>query len=380
MILQSSRIWVKNTWLNAQIVIEGEKITAVLPKDSKKADVDYGSLRLVPGFIDIHTHGAYGFDTNDANPEGLRNWARNIGKEGVTAFLPTTITQSEEVLIRALSNVAAVLESGYEGAQIIGVHLEGPYLDRKYKGAQPENFCVPPDIEQFERYLAASGRRIRIVTAACEHDEDFAFTKYCAAQGIVVSQGHSGATFEEAALAIANGAKSMTHVHNGMPPYHHRNPSLVGAAYAFRDVYGEMICDGMHVAPEVMRVFFAAKGETHGIMITDSLLLKGLAPGAEGVFGGNPIVMGDNGCAYLKGTDTLAGSTLSVNEGLKVLTETACVPWQTAINACTINPARLLRIDDKKGSITAGMDADIVVLRDDYSVAETFARGVRQIY
>ena len=378
MIIQSRRVWAAGMWLAAQIVTEGDKILKIQPIDKEKPDQDYGSDRIVPGFIDIHTHGAYGFDTNDAEPEGLRRWAGRLPSEGVTAFLPTTITQSEEVLTAALQNVAAVAEEGYEGAEILGVHLEGPYLDQKYKGAQPEQYCVLPDVEQFARYRAASGDRIRIITMACEHDADFALTRYCAANGIVVSQGHSGASFDEACLAVANGARSMTHVHNGMPPYHHREPSLVGAAYRLAQCYSEIICDGNHVTAAALYNFFAAKGADHGIMITDSLLLKGLAAGSTGIFGGNPIEMGANGSAYLTGTNTLAGSTLSMDRGLSFLTQVAQVPWDAAINACTINPARLLGVDDRKGSIAAGKDADMVVLFSDGSVRDVYARGRRQ--
>lgn len=378
MIIQSTNVWVVNTWLAAQIVIENGKIIQIQPHGKDKADEDHGSDRIVPGFIDIHTHGAYGFDTNDAEPEGLRSWARQLPREGVTSFLATTITQSREVLTKALKNVADVAENGYEGAEILGVHLEGPYLDRKYKGAQPEQYCVPPDVEEFVHYQAASGGRIRVITMACEHDEDFALTRYCAANGVVVSQGHSRATFEEAAMAIANGARSMTHVHNAMPPYHHREPSLVGAAYRFSDVYGEIICDGIHVTADALHNFFAAKGADCGIMVTDSLLVKGMPAGSTGFFGGNPIEMGANGCAYLQGTDKLAGSTLSMDRGLSYLTMTAQVPWQSAINACTINPARLLGVDDRKGSITAGKDADLAVLSADGSVRAAYARGIAQ--
>ena len=139
MIIQSKKVWVLGNWLEAQIEIEEGKIKAILPYDAKKADKDYGEKRIVPGFIDIHTHGAYGFDTNDAEEEGLRNWMKNIPQEGVTGILPTTITQSEEVLTKAVANVAKVVEEGYEGAEILGIHFEGPYLDMKYKGAQPEH-------------------------------------------------------------------------------------------------------------------------------------------------------------------------------------------------------------------------------------------------
>ena len=168
MILQSRRVWVLNTWLEAQIEVSGEsgKIVRILPYSAEKPDLDFGDRRMIPGLIDVHTHGAYGFDTNDAEEEGLRNWTKNIVSEGVTGFLPTTITQSEEVLTKALKNVAKVVRQGYEGARILGIHFEGPYLDQTYKGAQPERFCVAPDLEQFKRYLEASEGLIRIVTMA----------------------------------------------------------------------------------------------------------------------------------------------------------------------------------------------------------------------
>ena len=138
MIIQSRKVWVLDMWMEAQIEMNDEKITALYPYGTKDVDEDYGDKRIVPGFIDIHTHGAYGWDTNDATPEGLRNWTKNIVKEGVTGLLPTTITQSEEVLTKAVANVAKVAEEGYEGAEILGIHFEGPYLDQVYKGAQPE--------------------------------------------------------------------------------------------------------------------------------------------------------------------------------------------------------------------------------------------------
>ena len=151
MIIQSKKVWIADQFLPAQVEMEGGKIISINPHGAKPVDVDYGDKRIIPGMIDVHCHGAYEFDTNYAEEDGLRNWAKNIVSEGVTAFLATTITQSEEVLTKAVANVAKVMEDGYEGAEILGVHFEGPYLDMKYKGAQPEEHIVKPTIEQFER-------------------------------------------------------------------------------------------------------------------------------------------------------------------------------------------------------------------------------------
>ena len=212
MLIQSKKVWIADQFVAAEIEVQDGRITNIFPYGSKPADEDYGDLRIVPGFLDIHCHGAYGFDTNDANEEGLRNWTKNIVGEGVTGLLATTITQSEEVLTAAVANVAKVMEDGYEGAEIMGIHFEGPYLDMVYKGAQPEQFIVKPTIEQFERYQNAAKGNIRYITLATETDEDFALTHYLSEHGVVVSIGHSAATYEQAAMAYANGASSMTHV------------------------------------------------------------------------------------------------------------------------------------------------------------------------
>lgn len=379
MIIQSEKVWVVDDFLACQIEVEDGKIKTILPYGARKADLDFGKERILPGFIDIHCHGAYGWDTNDATPEGLRNWTKNIPEEGVTGFLPTTITQSEEVLTKALENVDNVMNEGYEGAEILGVHFEGPYLDQTFKGAQPEQYCIVPDVEQFKRYQKASGNHIKVVTLATEHDKDYALTHYLVDHGIVASQGHSGATFEEAMMGIANGAMSMTHVYNGMSRFQSREPGLVGMAYRFQDVYGEIICDGNHSHIASIHNYFMAKGRDHAIMITDSLMVKGLPAGTKVLFGGNEIELFPDGSAHLVKAGNLAGSTLRVNKGLQIVVDKARVPFEYAINACTRNPACLLGVYDRKGSIQAGKDADLVVIDSNYDVIATFGKG-KKIY
>lgn len=375
MLIQSKKVWIADQFIAAQIEVWDGKITEILPYGSKTPDVDYGDKRIVPGFLDIHCHGAFEFDTNDANEEGLRNWTKNIVSEGVTGFLATTITQSEEVLTNAVANVAKVMEEGYEGAEILGIHFEGPYLDMKYKGAQPEQFIAKPTIEQFERYQAAAKGQIKYVTMATETDEDFALTRYLTEHGIVVSIGHSAATYEQAVMAYAHGARSMTHVYNGMSPFNHRANGLVGAAYRLRTMYGEIICDGNHSTPAALNNYFMSKGPDYGIMVSDALMAKGTPVGSKFMFGGNEIVIYPDGSAHLTSTGGLAGSTLKINQGLRILVEEAMVPFNYAINACTCNPARCLGIDKRKGSIGVGMDADLVVLDTDYSVLQTYCMG-----
>ena len=375
MIIQSTKVWIADQFMDAQIEVEDGKITDILPYGTKPADVDYGSSRILPGFIDIHCHGAYGFDTNDAEEEGLRYWTEHIVSEGVTSFLATTITQSEEVLTNALKNVAKVVREGYEGAEILGVHFEGPYLDMKYKGAQPEQYIVKPTVEQFRKYQEAADGLIRYITMATETDEDFALTRYCAEHGVTVSIGHSAATSGQAVQAFAHGARSMTHVYNGMSPFNHRANGLVGAAYRIKSMYGEIICDGNHSTPAALRMFFDAKGPHYGIMVSDALMAKGSPVGSKFIFGGNEIEIYPDGSAHLTATGGLAGSTLRLNQGLRILIEEALVPVDAAINSCTKNPAACLKIDDRKGSIRTGLDADLVVLDGEYSVIQTYCMG-----
>lgn len=379
MVIQSKKVWIGGQFLAAQLEVEHGKILAVFPYGTKPADEDYGTDRIVPGFIDVHTHGAYGFDTNDAEAEGLRHWMAHIPEEGVTAILPTTVTQMPDVLEKAVANVAAVVEEGYEGAEILGIHFEGPYLDMQYKGAQPPEAIAAPTVEQFKRYQEAAKGLIRYITMAPEHDPDFALTRYCKETGVVVSMGHSSAGYEDAMMGIANGATSMTHVYNGMTPYHHRNVGLVGIAFRVRDIYGEIIADGCHSHVAALNNFFSIKGRDFGIMISDSLRAKHCPPGGDYELGGHPIEIRENGLAYLKGTDTIAGSTLNMNRGLQIMVEEALIPFDTALNACTINPARCLGVDDRKGKICAGYDADLVVLGDDYQVLQTYCRGKKSL-
>ncbi len=376
MVIQSKRVWVAGQFMPAQLVVEDGKISSVCTYGQYEADADYGEKRIVPGFIDVHTHGAYGFDTNDAEPEGLRNWMKRIPQEGVTGILPTTVTQMPEVLTEALKNVAGVVREGYEGAEILGVHFEGPYLDMEYKGAQPPEAIAKATVEQFKMYQEAAEGLIKYITLAPEHDEDFALTKHCKETGVVVSMGHSSAAYEQALMGIANGASSMTHVYNGMTPYHHRKPGLVGTSFRIRDIYGEIIGDGCHSHLAAANNFYQVKGRDYTIMITDSLRAKYCPPGGNYQLGGHDIEIGADGLARLKGTDTIAGSTLRMNKGLKLMVEEAMVPFDAALNSCTINPARCLGVDDRKGKLVAGYDADIVVLEDNYDVCQTYCKGV----
>lgn len=385
MIIQSSRVYVAGSFMKAAVELEGRTIKQIHPYGSVTADIDYKDLRIVPGFIDVHCHGAYGWDTNDATPEGLKTWAKRIPSEGVTGFLATTVTQMKPVLLKAVANVAEVKDAhcaGEDGADILGIHFEGPYLNIKHKGAQPPEAIVPPSVEEFKEYQSAAKGNIRLITVATENDPDFALTRYCASTGVRVSIGHTDADYEGAMLAAANGAVSITHTYNAQTPFKHRDNGVVGAALRLRNLYSEVICDCAHSTPEALNIFFTCKGRDKAIMISDALMCKGFKPGDKFIFGGHEVEIWEDGCAHL--TDipehSIAGSTMHTNDGLRNLVERAGVPFDTAINSCTLNPAALLGMDDHLGKIMAGYDADIVVLNDDYTVEETYCKGVPQLH
>ncbi len=374
MIIQSKRVWLTGQFVPAQLEIQDKIIVSIYPYATLDCDEDYGNHRIVPGFIDVHIHGAYGIDTNDANPEGLKKMMHGLIKEGVTSFCPTTVTQSKEVLLAALKNVAHVAKEKIKGTQIVGIHFEGPFLDEQYKGAQPLKFITEPTLELFKEYEKASDNLIKIITMAPEKDKNLEVTKYCASKNITVSIGHSAASYDQALMAVANGARSMTHVFNGMTGIHHRQYGIAGAAHRLAGVYGEIIADGNHVSWPAIYTLMMSKGKYHNVLITDSLNVKGIKAGIYDL-GGQNIEVRSNGSAYIVGTDTLSGSTLKVNVGIKNLVELAQVPFEFAINAATINPATMIHLDQHKGKLQVGYDADIVVLDDNYDVLSTYVLG-----
>lgn len=385
MVIQSTRVWIAGEFTPAQLQIESGAIERILPHGTLAPDADYGDLRIVPGFIDIHTHGGYGFDVNSADPDGLCMWRKEVTKEGVTTVLPTTLTSTKDVLMKAVQNVYEVKKAspgGEGGADLYGIHLEGPFLDEQYCGAQPPGAIVPPSVEEFEDFQKACGNLIKVVTIAPEHDRDHLFTRYASSHGTVVSVGHTSASYEEVLLAFANGASSLTHTYNAMSRFHHRENGAVGFAFRMHDQYSEVICDCLHSTPEALNIFFSCKDDSHAVMISDSLMAKGSPAGSRFLFGPNEIYLDEQGTARLadpKARGTIAGSTLSINIGLKNLVERALVPFPKALRSCTANPAALLGIGGRKGKICARFDADLAVLEDDYSVRQTYCMGVPQL-
>ena len=378
MIIQSKRVYLASTFTPAQIEINGDKIVSIYPYGTKKVNKDYGDKRIVPGFYDVHTHGYHGYDTTAGGEKGLKKWIKDLPFEGVCGFCPTTLTQSHKTLKKAVTEVAKVKKTNPKGAEILGIHFEGPYISKEFKGAQPEEYIVKPDIEEFKQYQQKANGLIKIITVAPEEDNDDEFIKYCVANGVNVSLGHSAATYEQAMQAIQDGATCFTHTYNGMSRFNHRDNNLVGAALG-SDIFAECICDGHHSTLNSLRIFFRCKGK-NGIMMSDGLMTKGLPVGTKMLFGGQEIEMKPDDTCRLTSTGNFAGSILRINNGLRILVEDVKVPFEIALSSCTSAPARYLKIDDRKGYIKVGYDADIVVLDDQYNVLDTYCRGTLYSY
>ena len=373
MIIQSKQVYINDAFEAKQIEVEGGKIINIYPYNTKEVTKDYGSKRIVPGFIDVHCHGYGGYDTNDATEDGLKKWLIDVTSEGVIGLCPTTITQSKEVLTKAIENVDIVKKSNPMGAEILGIHFEGPYISKEYKGAQPEEYIVKPNVDEFKEYQAKCHNLIKIITLAPEEDENHKLLKYCVKTGVNISLGHSGATYEESMSALKDGATCFTHTYNGMSRFNHRENNMVGAALG-SDAFAECICDSHHSTLNSLRIFFRCKGK-NGIMMSDGLMTKGLPVGTKMLFGGQEIEMKDDDTCRLVSTGNFAGSILRINNGLRILVEEVGVSFDVAISSCTSAPSRYLHIDDHKGYIKDNYDADLVVLDDDYKVLTTYCRG-----
>ena len=374
MILQSRQIWIRDQFVKAQIEMNDGHIIHLFDYGEKQPDMDYGDALILPGFIDIHTHGAYGYDTLRGDIKGLKFWQKKLLKEGVTGFLPTLAAASVDNMRSAMDTISQAAKDQTE-ARILGIHLEGPYLNPDYAGAQDRQYIRRPEITDFERLYRDHEDLIRIVTVAPESDKDHALIRFCRDHGIVVSVGHSAADYAEVTDAVKDGAGSITHTFNRQSPFHHREIGVSGAALRMHDLPSEIIADGSHVSPEALHIFYHAKSNTAPVMVSDSLSCKGL-PAGEYLFGDQIVTLKENGAAYLKDTDTLAGSTLKINEGLKRLIQDCEVDPVKAIRSCTINPAVLLKEDDHLGSIETSHDADLVILDHQFEVIHTWCKGV----
>ena len=347
--------------------IEGIVEENEIPEGAVVIDCEGGYI--TPGFIDLHIHGYLGKDVCDATAESIRTIAGGLVENGVTGFLPTTMTVDMSVIKGALDACREVKNSGeYYGSTILGVHAEGPFISASKKGAQDERYILKPDSD----FVKANADIIKIITLAPEEDKDFLEIKRMADEtDVVVSMGHTSADYKTAMESTKNGVKHSTHLFNAMTPMTHRAPGVVGAALN-SDVTCELIVDTYHVDPALYEMVYKMKGRKL-CFITDCLPAGGL-PEGEYTLGGAKIIYKNNLCKLEDGT--IAGSVLKLNKGVwNVFTNTS-IPLYECVNCATLNPANAIGVVDRKGSIEVGKDADIVILDSEFNVKKTIIGGV----
>lgn len=329
---------------------------------------------LLPGMIDIHIHGAAGADTMDATFEAIEKMANALPHEGTTSFLATTMTQTEQAIEKALENVANYMKrsDGNGKAEVLGIHLEGPFINEKRNGAQPAEYITEPSLDLFKRWQEVAEGNIKLVTLAPERPGGIELVKYLKETNAVASIGHSDATYEEVDTAILAGVSHVTHLFNGMNSLHHRKPGVPGAALLRDELYVEIIADGIHVCPEMMDLAYRLKTKDKLILITDSIRAKGLTEGTYDL-GGQQVTVTETGATLENGR--LAGSVLKMSDALQNMKNVTSCSTRDLIDMTSVNPAKQLNFFDRKGSIAVGKDADLVVINKDQEVMLTYCRG-----
>ena len=372
---KNTTVYVDGEGLKKCTVVFDEKIEEISACDCVKADeiaLPEDAI-VLPGFVDQHIHGAGGSDGMDGTVEDIAIIAKTIAAEGTTSFLVTTMTQSPENITKAMTAVKEYrTANSQDGARVVGVHLEGPFIAAAHKGAQPLEYVKEPDIAAFDGYNQASGNAIRIVTLAPEVAGAEDFIRHLTEIGVVTSIGHTGAKYADIEKAIAVGASNVTHTYNAQSALHHREIGTVGSAMLFDALNCEIIADTIHVSVPAMRLMVKNKPVDKLTLITDAMRAKGIPDGVSEL--GGQVVYVKNGEARLE-DGTLAGSVLRMNRAVQNMVEKVGVPFTQAVDYATINPAKTLKIDNEVGSIKVGKRADFTVLNKNYDVVLTVRDG-----
>jgi N-acetylglucosamine-6-phosphate deacetylase len=368
--------------LDAVILVEGGRITAIGHRDEVKIPegaVDYvaSGMTVVPGFVDVHIHGAGGHDVMEATPSALDCITSTVARHGTTSILATTVTAPVDETCKSLEGIAQFIRSHEHqentglAAEILGIHLEGPFISKTRRGVHPSDSITRPSIEILDKFRAASDGLIRILTVAPEVSGALDLIRAAVTNGIVAAIGHTDADYEQARAAIQAGARHAVHFYNAMRPFSHRDPGVIGAVLTEPDVTAEIIADGIHVAGPAIQVLLGTKGFDTVLLASDGTAATGM-PDGHFRLGNFEVTVKDGVCRNSEGK--LAGSTLTLDRALRYIVSLG-VPLIDALRMATILPARRLGLAGKKGIIAIGADADLVVLTPDLRVAGVMTRG-----
>lgn len=354
------------------LIIEDEKITDIVDDISEDDDfIDYSKYTIAPGFVDTHIHGYNNHDFMDKDEEAVFKISEGVVENGVTTFLATTLTGSEE----DLTEVCKVVGENYKdvkGAKIAGIFLEGPFLSLKYKGAQNPKYIIDADIDMLKNWQKVSGGIVRKIALAPEKKGAEEFIKEARKLGVYVALGHSDGSYEDAYKAVQAGASIFIHTYNAMSPLHHRKPGMVGAALSLDDVFAELICDGHHVHPAAANVVMKARGKDEVVLITDCMMAGGMPEGPYKL--GELDVEVKDGTARLK-EGNLAGSILKLKDAVKNVVDWGIASPFEAIQMASQVPAISVGIEDRAGIIDRGRFADITVIDEDLDIVATYVDG-----
>lgn len=361
----NGKLYYNQSFVENKVVVFDEKIKGILDVVPENVDVmDAKGQYILPGFIDIHVHGCKGADVMDGTEDALKTISMGLAETGVTRFLATTMTMGLEIIDTAINNVRRYGKT-LPGAKAIGVHLEGPFINKAYKGAQVEEQIIKPSWALIKPYLDV----IKLITLAVEEDEDFLFIKEN--PGIKLSIGHSSASYEKALAAYELGVRHCTHCFNAMTGLHHRNPGIVGAVFT-KPYATEFIADGIHIHPQFLEPFISIIGQEQGILITDSMRAGGMAEGLYEL--GGQSVMVDKSSARLE-DGTLAGSILSMDQAIRNMRNYTKLSLEEILAMATLNPANSLETAPNYGSIEVNHFADFVLMDSALQVTRTIVDG-----